>query len=51
MEVPEEGVGDDWVFSVPSESDRLSTQSIDKKGNKFFMILSQSIQHGGLGSR
>lgn len=44
-EVPEGGMGDDLVFSIPSE---LSTQDVDKKGNNFFMIPSQSVLHGGL---
>lgn len=47
-EVPEWGMGDDWAFSILSESDSLSTKGIDKKGNKFYMIPAQSILHSGL---
>lgn len=39
---------DDWVFSIPSESNRFRTEGIDKKGKKKFMIPAQSILHGGL---
>lgn len=47
-EMPTDGMGDDWVFSIFSESNRMSTEGIDKKGKKFFMIPKQSIIHGEL---
>lgn len=33
-EMPTGGMGGDWVFSVPDESNKLSTEGIDAKGKK-----------------